>query len=67
MATTDLETPEQTEAQRIARWRLEELERAGYSPAEAAELAASPDVDLHTAVGLLERGCERTLALRILL
>jgi hypothetical protein len=64
---TELEIHEETEVERIERWRQEELERAGYLPSEATELAASADVDLHTAVRLLERGCDRALALRILL
>ncbi|HZO95878.1 MAG TPA: hypothetical protein VFB42_00750 [Gaiellaceae bacterium] len=57
----------ETEAERVQRWRVEELERAGYSPAQAAELAARPDVDLHHAVELLASGCPSDLALRILL
>jgi hypothetical protein len=67
MATADVQIHEETEAERIERWRQEELERAGYSAADAAELAASTDVDLHTAIRLLEQGCDRALALRILL
>ena len=67
MATVDVQIHEETEAERIERWRQEELERAGYPAAEAAELAASSDVDLHTAVRLLETGCDRDLALKILL
>ena len=55
------------ELERIEGWRHEEIERAGYAPAEAAQLAARHDVDLHLAVGLLERGCEPALAVRILL
>ena len=67
MATADVQIHEETEAERIERWRQEELERAGYPAADAAELAASPDVDLHTAVALLEHGCDHALALKILL
>ncbi len=67
MATADVQIHEETEAERIERWRQEELERAGYPAADAAELAASPDVDLHTAIALLEQGCDRDLALTILL
>ena len=54
-------------SERIERWRSEELERAGYDQSDAAELAGRADVDLHLAVELLERGCSRTTALRILL
>jgi hypothetical protein len=67
MTPTEVQIHDETEAERIERWRHEELERAGYSPEDAAELAARSDVDLHTAVRLLEQGCEPELALRILL
>lgn len=55
------------EVDRVEQWRLTSLERAGYDLESAAVLAASPEVDLHRAVGLLERGCSVGLALRILL
>ena len=67
MAAADVQIHEETEIERIERWRQEELERAGYSPADATLLAASLEVDLHTAVALLERGCAHELALNILL
>jgi hypothetical protein len=57
----------ETEQERVERWRAEELVRAGYEPAGAAELAARSDVDLHQAIALLERGCPADLALAILL
>ena len=57
---------EETEAERVVRWRAEALERAGYDHASAAELAERPDVDLHRATGLLESGCPAELALEIL-
>lgn len=56
----------ETEADRVVRWRAQELERAGYSPAAAAELAERNDVDLHRAIELLESGCPVDLALDIL-
>ena len=56
----------ETEVERVERWRAEELERAGYGPEAAFELALRFDVDLHTAVELLERGCPSDLALQIL-
>jgi hypothetical protein len=59
--------PQETEQQRIERWRAEMLERAGYGAGEAAQLAARHDVDLHHAMGLLEQGCPPDIALRILL
>ena len=67
MSAAELEIQVETEAERIERWRAEELERAGYEPLQAAELAARQDVDLHLAVELLERGCPLDTALRILL
>lgn len=67
MSAAELELQIETEAERIERWRAEELERAGYEPVHAAELAARQDVDLHLAVDLLERGCPVETAVRILL
>ena len=67
MAATDIYVVEQTEIERIERWRAEELERAGYKPRAAGRLAVRHDVDLHTAVDLLQRGCPIDLALQILL
>ena len=55
------------EVERVELWRLDSLERAGYDTESAAVLAASPEVDLHLAVSLLERGCSVDLALQILL
>jgi hypothetical protein len=42
------------------------LERAGYSAEQAAELAGRTDVDLHQAIGLVEKGCTPEVALAIL-
>jgi cephalosporin-C deacetylase-like acetyl esterase len=67
MSAAELDLHVETESERIARWRAEELERAGYDPGDAVELAGRVDVDLHLAVALLERGCPPTTALRILL
>jgi hypothetical protein len=67
MSAAEIELYEETELDRIERWRGEELERAGYAPAAAAKLAASRDVDLHLAIDLLERGCAPELAVKILL
>lgn len=67
MPAADVQIPENAEMVRIERWRAEELERAGYGPDEAAELAGRHDVDLHLAVDLLAGGCSPELALRILL
>ena len=65
MPATELHVRE-TELERIERWRAEMLERAGYAPADAAELAARHDVDLHVAIELIEKGCPADVALRIL-
>ena len=66
MPITDVELHE-SESARVVGWRAERLERAGYEPALAAELAGRPDVDLHLAIRLLEQGCAPELAGRILL
>ncbi len=57
----------ETESERVERWRMDELMRAGYDPSAAIELAVRADVDLHSAVELLERGCPADVARRILL
>jgi len=67
MSAAELEVLYVSEIDRIEQWRHEELERAGYDPESALVLAASHDVDLHKAVGLLDRGCSVELALQILL
>ena len=64
-AETDLR--DDTELERVQAWRAEELERAGYSSAAAAQLAARTDVDLHRAIDLVRQGCPHDVALRILL
>jgi hypothetical protein len=56
----------QTEQELVESWRAAELERAGYPPAAAVELAARADIDLHLAVDLLQKGCSADLALNIL-
>ena len=56
-----------TESDAVRRWRLEALRRAGYMPWDALILCCREDVDLHRAVALLEQGCPRETALRILL
>ena len=67
MSAAELETLYASEIDRIEQWRHEELERAGYDPGSALELAARSDVDLHLAVELIERGCGIDIALKILL
>ena len=50
-----------------ARWRFEELLRAGYDIDDAAVLALRADVDLHWAVELVRGGCPSATARRIAL
>ena len=67
MSATELRELQETEHERVARWRAEELERAGYELSAAATLAVSSGVDLHLAIELLAAGCSEELALQILL
>jgi hypothetical protein len=57
----------ESELTQVERWRIDELERAGYDPRAAATLAGRHDIDLHRAVDLLRNGCSAELALQILL
>ena len=66
MAATELD-PVETETEKVERWRAEALEKVGYDIVSAHELAYRPDVDLHLAIELVERGCAPELALKILL
>lgn len=67
MTAAETDTREGTEIERIERWRAEALERAGYSPHAAGELAGRLDIDLHLASDLLAAGCSEELALQILI
>ena len=67
MSAANLTTIPTLELEAVERWRLESLVRAGYDAESAALLAASPEIDLHLAVALLERGCSLDTALQILL
>ena len=60
-------TTQDTEQEKIERWRAAELERAGYEPSDARVLASRADIDLHHAIDLLRNGCSPQLALQILL
>jgi hypothetical protein len=55
------------EPDEIIVWRTEQLERVGYPPPSAVLIATHFEVDLHTAVDLVRRGCPVQTALRILL
>jgi hypothetical protein len=67
MSTTELQDHPDVEIELVEQWRAHSLVRAGYDVESAAVLAASHEVDLHSAVRLLERGCSVDLALQILL
>lgn len=51
----------------IVRWRLEVLEKAGYSFPSATLMADRHDIDLRQAEKLLADGCDEATALEILL
>lgn len=55
----------QTEEGRIYSWRLQQLERLGYTTSDAAELALT-DIDLHKLAALIQHGCGREIARAIL-
>jgi hypothetical protein len=57
----------ETESERVERWRTDELIRVGFDVEQATLLAIEPEVDLHTAIHLIESGCPPELAVRILL
>jgi hypothetical protein len=67
MAAVDTDLIEETEAERVERWRAEALERAGYAPDTAVILAGRSDIDLHLAERLVQQGCPPDLAAEILL
>jgi hypothetical protein len=67
MTAAEADTKVGTEIERIERWRAEALERSGYEPRAAAELASRLDIDLHLASDLLAAGCSQELALQILI
>jgi hypothetical protein len=58
---------DETEDERVIRWRMEQLANAGYSWACAMVIAANRDIDLHRAVDLATAGCPIATAMRILL
>lgn len=64
--TTEAPLYNENEPAKVESWRLHVLLEAGY-PVHLAERLAGSVVDLHAAVGLLERGCEPATAAEILL
>jgi hypothetical protein len=61
-----IETTDITERAKVESWRLHVLMEAGYS-LHVAERIAGSEVDLHSAVALLEAGCSPETAAEILL
>ena len=66
-ATTQVFLEDDTERERVIRWRVEQLAKVGYSWPAAMVIAANTQVDLHLAVELVEQGCRPEVAVRILL
>ncbi len=65
--TTQVFLADETERERVIRWRVEQLSKVGYSWPAAMVIAANTQVDLHLAVGLVQNGCRPEVAVRILL
>jgi hypothetical protein len=59
-------TVNQKPAAEAADWRLEQLRRAGWPRALAADVAHDLTIDLHRACDLVRRGCPPELAWEIL-
>lgn len=53
------------EPRELVCWRVRRLVAAGFSRAEAIELAHHPEIDLHALLDLIDRGCPPALAARI--
>lgn len=66
-ATTQVILSDETERERVIRWRVEQLAKVGYSWPAAMVVAANTQIDLHLAVDLVHRGCRPDVAVRILL
>ena len=64
--TTETPIWNENEPAKVESWRLHILLEAGY-PVHLAERIAGSEVDLHTAVELVRRGCQPTTAAEILL
>lgn len=66
-ATEHVVLEDETERERVIRWRVEQLAKVGFSWPAAMVIAANTHVDLHSAVDLVQRGCNPDTAVRILL
>jgi hypothetical protein len=67
VATDAAVLADETEDERVIRWRLQQLAKAGYSWACAMVIAANRDIDLHRAMRLVQTGCPIDTAMQILL
>lgn len=56
----------QSDADRLADWRIAQLAAAGFDASLAVVVAGRPGVDIHALIELVERGCPPSLAARIL-
>ncbi len=63
MDCLDIESARAKDDEPVVFWRAKELRRAGFDAAAVLQLARRLDIDLHVAVGLLERGCPPSTAL----
>lgn len=59
-------TPNEILDRGVLSWRIECLRDAGFEPPLARLLALDGRYDLHELLDLLDRGCPRELAVRIL-
>jgi hypothetical protein len=50
----------------VVNWRLCRLLESGFAPDLAQRLAATPAIDIHALLQLVDRGCPSELAARIL-
>lgn len=65
-ATTTARAASRVPATDVEAWRLRRLVDAGFALPLALDLAATPGVDLHALLALVDRGCPPELAARIL-
>ena len=54
-----------TEDEKVALWRSDQLERAGFTEQRAAAIADDPLVDVRQALELIEQGCGAELAVTL--
>jgi hypothetical protein len=67
MTAAQFEELQVDEAAEVLAWRFDTHGRCGFDHDAAAVIAANVEVDLHSAVDLVERGCPPDVATRILL